>query len=57
MRVVKLREKYIQISEILQDEQSGVITVYIFDKQHRLAYIYKNNEFHMMKYKKDLGID
>lgn len=32
MRVIKLREKNIQISEILQDEKSGIITVYIFDK-------------------------
>ena len=32
MRVLGLREKRIQISEILQDEQSGVITVYIIDK-------------------------
>ena len=32
MRVLGLRKKRIQISEILQDEQSGMITVYIFDK-------------------------
>ena len=32
MRVIKLREKHILISEILQDEQSEVITVYIIDK-------------------------
>jgi hypothetical protein len=32
MRVLGLKEKRIQISEILQDEQSGVITVYIIDK-------------------------
>jgi len=29
MRVLGLREKYIQISEIIQDEQLGIITVYI----------------------------
>ncbi len=32
MRVLGLREKHIQTSEILQDEQQGVITVYIIDK-------------------------
>ena len=32
MRVLGLRKKRIQISEILKDEQSGMITVYIFDK-------------------------
>lgn len=32
MRVIGLREKCIQISEILQDEHLGVITVYITDK-------------------------
>ena len=32
MRIVGLKEKRIQISEIAQDEQSEVITVYIFDK-------------------------
>lgn len=32
MRVLGLREKCIQISEIIQDEQLGMITVYIFDK-------------------------
>jgi hypothetical protein len=32
MRILGLSEKRIQISEIAQDEQSGVITVYIFDK-------------------------
>ena len=32
MRVLGLREKRIRISEILKDEQSGVITVYIFDR-------------------------
>jgi hypothetical protein len=32
IRVLGLREKRIRISEILYDKQSGVITVYIFDK-------------------------
>lgn len=32
MRVLGLKEKRIQVSEILQNEQSGVITVYIIDK-------------------------
>ena len=32
MRIIKLRKKRIQISEIVTDEQSGIITVYIFDK-------------------------
>ncbi|PVZ07800.1 MULTISPECIES: hypothetical protein [Bacteroidales] len=32
MRVLRLREKCIQISEITQDEQLGIITVYIIDK-------------------------
>lgn len=32
MRVLGLREKCIQISEIIQDEQLGMITVYIIDK-------------------------
>ena len=32
MRIIKLRKKRIQISEILQEEQSGMITVYIIDK-------------------------
>ena len=32
MRVLGLREKRIQISEIIQDEQLGMITVYIIDK-------------------------
>ena len=32
MRILGLREKRIQISEILQDEQSGMITVYILDR-------------------------
>ncbi len=32
MRVLRLREKCIQISEIIQDEQFGMITVYIIDK-------------------------
>jgi len=31
MRVIKLRKKNIQISEILYDEQLGVIIVYVFD--------------------------
>ncbi len=32
MKLIKLREKHIQIAEILQDKQSGAITVYIIDK-------------------------
>ena len=32
MRFIKLRKKRIQISEILQDERSGEIIVYVFDK-------------------------
>ncbi len=32
MRVLGLREKCIQISEIIQDEQLGIITVYIINK-------------------------
>lgn len=32
MWVLRLREKCIQISEITQDEQLGIITVYIIDK-------------------------
>lgn len=32
MRVLRLREKCIQISEITQDEQLGIITVHIIDK-------------------------
>ena len=32
MRILGLRKKRIQMPEILQNEQSGVITVYIFDK-------------------------
>lgn len=32
MQILGLREKHIRISEIVEDEQSGVIIVYIFDK-------------------------
>ena len=32
MSVLRLRKKSIQISEITQDEQSGLITVYVIDQ-------------------------